>query len=80
MVKIRLARYGRKKRAFYRIVVTDVRNSRGGKFIENIGYYDPYNKKLIKIDQVRMDYWKSQGAVVNESVLSIKKRIIKANK
>lgn len=73
MIKIRLTRCGRKKRPFYRIVVADVRNPRDGKFIENVGYYDPFNKRLTKINKMRLDYWQKRGANLNKSVLSIKK-------
>lgn len=62
-VQIRLARHGTKKRAFYRIVVTDGRSSRDGRFIENIGTFDPaLNEGAITLNQERLDYWKSKGA------------------
>jgi len=67
MVKIRLSRRGRKKKPFYRIVVTDVRNARDSKYIERIGYYDPLCKK-IHINFIRMQYWKTHGAQLTSIV------------
>jgi small subunit ribosomal protein S16 len=60
-VHIRLARHGTKKSPFYRIVVTDQRNSRDGRFIENIGTYDP-NRPAFLVDRQRLEYWRGQGA------------------
>ena len=62
-VHIRLARHGTKKRAFYRIVVTDSRSSRDGRFIENLGTFDPaLTDGALNLNQERLDYWKSKGA------------------
>jgi small subunit ribosomal protein S16 len=60
-VHIRLARHGTKKAPFYRIVVTDQRNARDGRFIENIGTYDPA-RTAFKLDRERLEYWRSHGA------------------
>ena len=74
MVKIRLARFGRKKRPFYRIVVTDSRKRRDSGWIESIGYYNPLtNPKEIKIDMDRLNYWLGVGAQMSERVSKLKK-------
>ncbi|CAA6800076.1 MAG: SSU ribosomal protein S16p [uncultured Campylobacterales bacterium] len=71
---IRLTRMGRKKKPFYRIVVTDSRKRRDGGWIESIGYYNPLtNPKTLKIDTERFDYWKSVGAKPSERVTRITK-------
>lgn len=61
-VHIRLARHGSKKRAFYRVVVTDQRNSRDGRFIERVGTFDPNVDKGLTLDLSRINYWKGVGA------------------
>ncbi|WQW77618.1 30S ribosomal protein S16 [Helicobacter pylori] len=69
MTVIRLTRIGRKKKPFYRVVVTDSRKRRDGGWIESIGYYNPLSEpKDIKIDKERLNYWKSVGAKMSESV------------
>lgn len=76
MVKIRLARYGTKKRPFYKIVVADSRFSRDGRFIERIGYFDPIAKdksKKIQLNLDRIQHWNNQGAQMSERT----KKIIK---
>lgn len=74
MVKIRLARYGRKKRPFYRIVVTDSRKRRDSGWIESIGYYNPLTEpKTVKIDMDRLNYWLGVGAKMSERVGKLKK-------
>ena len=63
MVKIRLKRMGAHKKPFYRIVVADVRAPRDGKFIEEVGYYDPMKEpKEIKIDEELAKKWLANGA------------------
>ena len=63
MVKIRLMRLGAKKRPFYRVVVSDSRSPRDGRFIENIGKYHPLeDPSFIEIDEERALYWLSKGA------------------
>ena len=61
MTVIRLTRMGRKKRPFYRIVVTDSRKRRDGGFKEFLGYYDPINKTQ-KLDKEKYDKWLAVGA------------------
>ena len=77
MVKIRLARHGRKKKPFYQIVVADQRFSRNGRFIEKIGYYnglrDNFNE--CKLDIERIEYWIGVGAVPTPQVASIYKNM-----
>ena len=63
MVKIRLRRVGAKKAPFYRVVVADSHFARDGRFIEEIGTYDPLTEPAtIKIDMERAKYWISNGA------------------
>jgi len=69
MTVIRLTRMGRKKRPFYRIVVTDSRKRRDSGWIESIGYYDPMtDPKTVKLDEERYNYWLSVGAQPSERV------------
>ena len=75
-VHIRLARAGAKKRPFYRLVVTDHRSPRGGRFLENIGTYDPSKDPgLFTIDRARLAYWQGVGATPSETV----ERLLKKN-
>ncbi len=67
MVKIRLKRLGRKKRPFYRIVVTDIRNRRDGKPLAELGYYNPLSKEL-KLDKITALDWVSKGAQPSDTV------------
>ena len=72
MVKIRLARFGSKKRPYYHVVVTDVENSRDGKFIEQVGTYDPAKPMATaSIDQSRIDYWTGVGAQVTTTLQKV---------
>ena len=62
-VKIRLKRMGQKKKPFYRVVVADSRSPRDGKFIEEIGYYNPVSQpKVFKIDNEKAKQWIKNGA------------------
>ena len=62
-VKIRLKRMGAKKKPFYRIVVADSRCPRDGKFIEEIGYYNPLvEEKTVKVDSEKVQQWIKNGA------------------
>ncbi len=62
-VRIRLARHGRKKSPFYRLVVADSRSPRDGRFIEMLGTYDPMtNPASIKVDEERVMHWLKEGA------------------
>lgn len=69
MVRIRLRRMGAKKKPFYRIVVADQRSPRDGRFIENIGTYDPLtDPPTINIKSERADHWLRVGAQPSEAV------------
>ncbi len=72
-VSIRLARQGAKKRPFYRIVAADRRAPRDGRFIEQIGYYDP-RAKVISLDLARYDHWVSHGGQPSQTVRDIARR------
>ena len=68
-VKIRLKRMGQKKAPFYRIVVADARAPRAGKFIEEIGTYDPnQNPSVFKVDEEAAKKWLNNGAQPTEVV------------
>ncbi len=73
---IRLARRGSKKRPTYRIVVTDSRNPRDGRFIETIGYYNPQHEpSVIEVDEAKAKKWMECGAQPSDTVrklLSVK--------
>jgi len=72
MTVIRLTRMGRKKRPFYRIVVTDSRKRRDGGWIESIGYYNPLTEPAtVKFDEERLNYWLSVGAKMSDRVKKI---------
>ena len=68
-VKIRLKRMGAKKRPFYRIVVADSRSPRDGRFIEEIGYYNPLTEpKVVKVNKERVNEWIKNGAKPTDTV------------
>ena len=68
-VKMRLKRMGAKKAPFYRVVVADSRSPRDGKFIEEIGYYNPtVEPKEVKIDAEKAKEWMSTGAQPSDTV------------
>ena len=74
-VKIRLKRLGSKKNPFYRVVVADERSPRDGKFIEEIGYYNPLTTPAdIKIDAEKANKWLGNGAQPTETVRSLLKK------
>ena len=75
MVKIRLKRMEAHKKPFYRIVAADVRAPRDGKFIEEIGYYDPMKEpKVIKINEELAKKWLSNGAQPTDTVRALFKK------
>ncbi|MEO0114657.1 MAG: 30S ribosomal protein S16 [candidate division WOR-3 bacterium] len=78
MVKIRLKRIGKRKQPYYRIVVTDSRRSRDGKYIESVGHYNPRNKNLI-FNKERVEYWLSQGAQASNTAERLWKRYLNQN-
>lgn len=75
MVKIRLRRMGAKKTPYYRIVVADSRSPRDGRFIEELGTYDPMAEaEKLKVDMERVKYWVSNGAQPTETVRGLLKK------
>ncbi len=75
MVKIRLKRMGMKKEPFYRIVVTDSRSPRDGRFIEEIGYYNPMVEPVeLKFNEERAKYWVSTGAQPTDTTRALLKK------
>lgn len=77
MVVIRLARGGSKKRPFYKLVVADRRVAATGRFIEQVGFYNPSargNEEPLRVDQARVDHWVGQGAQMSDRVKSILKK------
>ena len=74
-VKMRLRRMGAKKSPFYRIVVADSRYPRDGRFIEEVGYYNPSNEKPeIKIDVEKAKQWIANGAQPTDTVKALLKK------
>ena len=75
MVKIRLRRMGAKKAPFYRVVVADSRFARDGRFIVEIGYYDPTkNPSVVSIDADKAKQWLSNGAQPTDTVRELLKK------
>ena len=73
-VKIRLRRMGAKKAPFYRIVVADSRYPRDGRFIEEVGYYDPTKEpSVIKVDAEKVEKWIASGAQPTDTVKALLK-------
>jgi len=71
MVVIRLSRGGAKKRPFYKIVATDSRNRRDGRFNERLGFYNPTasgSEEVFRISQDRLNYWQGVGAQLSPTV------------
>ena len=75
-VKIRFCRIGKKHAPVYRIVATDSRKKRDGKYLENLGTYNPKTKEIVQFHDDRLEYWVSVGAIVTDSV----KRLVKIRK
>ena len=75
MVKIRLKRMGANKKPFYRVVVADIRSPRDGRFIEEIGYYNPLKDPVeIKIDEEAAKKWLGNGAQPTDTVKKLFKQ------
>ena len=76
MVKIRLRRMGAKKAPYYRVVVADSRSPRDGRFIEEIGTYDPMAETgKLKVDMERVKYWVANGAQPTDTVRGLLKQV-----
>ena len=74
MLAIRLARFGKKKLPCYRVVVTDKRRPRNGRFVEIVGTYDPLKKPAeVKLNAERIKYWLGCGAQPSDTVRSFLK-------
>jgi small subunit ribosomal protein S16 len=79
-VTIRMTRHGAKKKPFYRIVVSDRRFPRDGRYIEQVGTYDPRVKGgAIKLDREKVDSWIKKGAKPSQTVSELIKKEIKAS-
>ncbi len=75
MVKLRLKRMGKKKHPYYRIVAADIRSPRDGRFIEEIGFYDPSAEpSVVRIDADAAKKWLANGAVPTETVARLLKQ------
>ena len=75
-VKIRLSRHGAKKKPYYRIVVSDSRSPRDGKFIEQVGSYDPKAASGgVKINKEKVEKWLKQGARPTQTVSELIKKV-----
>jgi len=71
-VRIRLARYGRKKKPYYRIVVANSEAKRDGKFLDLIGTYDPLqNPAIVKLNEEKLNHWLNVGATPSDTVGSL---------
>lgn len=80
MVVIRLARGGAKKNPYYRVMVADQRNSTNGRFIEQLGFYNPTargQEEPLRLDLARVEHWVAQGAQMSPRVRKIMKDIAK---
>jgi small subunit ribosomal protein S16 len=74
-VKIRLTRKGTKKRPFYRIIATDSESPRDGKFLEVLGYYDPFkDRDSARVDKEKAEKWLQKGAKISETAKSLLRR------
>lgn len=72
MLMIRLARIGKKKRPFYRVVVTEKTRPRNGRFVEIVGTYDPLKKPAaVQLNAERVQYWLGKGAQPSDTVRSL---------
>ena len=81
MVTIRLARHGSKKNPFYHITVADRQESRDGRFVERVGFYNPVaigQAETLRVDLDRIDYWLSVGAQPSDMVKKLIKQARKA--
>jgi small subunit ribosomal protein S16 len=81
MVTIRLQRGGAKKRPFYQVVVADSRRARNGRFIENVGFFNPTAQgqaERLRLDLERVDYWVGVGAGLSDRVANLVKEAKKS--
>ena len=73
-VTIRLSRHGGRKKPYYRVVVSDSRSPRDGKFIEQVGSYDPKTAAGIKLNHEKLDTWIKKGAKPSQTVSELMKK------
>lgn len=74
-VRLRLTRLGAKKRPFYRVIATDSRTRRDGRYLENLGTYNPMaGDTALKLDLARVDYWIGVGAQPSDTVADLIKK------
>ena len=81
MLMIRLSRGGAKKRPFYHLTVADKRESRDGRFVERVGFFNPGAKgqeERLRIDIERIAYWQGQGAQLSDRVATLVKEAVAA--
>ena len=79
-LKIRLRRQGKRNRPFYRLVVADSKSPRDGKYVEMVGWYNPFGKndqEEVKVDIERISYWLSHGAQLTEKANTLVKKVSK---
>ncbi len=81
MIKLRLIRFGARKKPSYRIVAIDSRRARQSRTLDTLGYYNPRTEPLeFKIDLNKVDYWLKKGAQPSETVNSLIDRAVKGRK
>ncbi|MGB9893368.1 MAG: 30S ribosomal protein S16 [Candidatus Saccharicenans sp.] len=81
MIKLRLMRFGAKKKPSYRIVVINSQRARQSKTLDTVGYYNPRTEPLeYKLDLQKVNYWLEKGAKPSETVSSLIKRAVKGQK
>jgi len=74
-VSIRLARFGKKNQPIYRIITTETRSKRNGKYIDCLGYYNPnVTPPVINIDENKLNGWKKKGAIISTGLRKILKK------
>lgn len=78
-VSIRLARIGKKKAPFYRIVAVDKRKKRDGQYLENLGTYNPLTGEIVQFHVDQFDAWVKKGALPSDTVARIKKQFLSGN-
>lgn len=75
MVKIRLVRMGSNKKPFFRIVVAEAQSKVNGRYLDNVGWFDPkLSKDNLKLDLDRIEFWSARGAQLTESVAALVRR------
>ena len=79
-VKIRLARIGKKKAPFFRIVAVDSRKKRDGEYLENLGTYNPLTGELVQFHVERIQAWLDKGARRSDTVIKLQKQFARAAK